>query len=67
MENESKVKLLDCPFCGSKADLNAYPLRGKLIYLYLAQCESDKCGGSVGEMSHSEEEAAKKWNTRAAK
>jgi len=63
---ESK-KLLSCPFCGGKADLqpmlyNIESLSLPVVY-WSMQCKDCPC--SIGDQYESEAEAIAAWNKRA--
>jgi hypothetical protein len=61
---EAVMECDDCPFCGSSANVMAYPLGGALVYQ--AVCNGDK-RHSLGNYYTSPDDAASEWNERRAR
>lgn len=57
--------LKPCPFCGGNAKVirvgSGYE---RLEKPYVAVCQNDDCGASLGQYSATKQEAADRWNER---
>lgn len=63
MSKEPKLK--NCPFCGSKAEINRFDIT--VTTIITIDCTNEECGAKIPFDDLTEEELIKRWNTRYAK